>query len=462
MPTADPVEELRARATLSPLAWLAMRSPGTAAEAFAEFHDELTALPDPGVQQLRAVYRSSAKTTLVGAMAVWALDTAEPDDPNRVRGVLIVRANGTFCRQSRDAVERLALLAGLPVEVRHTDGLVIVNDMPIWTKAPGMATRGINYINRDGEVIRPNLHVIDDLEDDDTAASLTQTERLERYLLKVVIPTAGTQHPPRVIVLGTPLSPISLIAKMIRQEAPFDPDGGWVAPLVIPYQGDDGEPAWPDTHDPGLEARTADDVWATEYMLEPLPPGSLVFPPKRTIWVPDDDIPRLTYRIGVDPATGDGTDRTGIVATGLAGGGLFTIAAICWEGDGDEVPGKVVELIDRLRTAGHHCDGVAVEAVGAFRFVARRTAEAVYPIPTAHGKPRDSKLVRAHELTRWHKADAVHFAESLRGTPVDVETHSWNRRGLTVTGHDDMPDGWCWSARATTDGWSVQPPRAAA
>ena len=474
MPTAaDPVEELRARAALSPLAWLAMRSPGTAAEAFADFHEDLTALPAPGEQQLRAVFRSAAKTTLVAAMAVWAVDTGQ------VRSVLIIRSNGSYCRDSRDEIEDLAHRAGLPVEVRHTDDLVVIDAtrpdgsalrVPIWTKAPGKATRGIGYRNNYGERIRPELIIVDDVEDDDSARSATETDRIERYVTKVVIPTADTKHPGRVIVLGTPLSPTSMVAKMMRQEAPFDEATGWSPPMVVRYTSERegrGVPAWPDMFNPNLFERTADDVYATEYDLEPLPSGSLVFPPARTNWVRLADFPRLTYRIGVDPATGEidtkgRSDRTGIVAAGLHAGGLWVPAAICWEGDGDETPGKVVELIDQLAKAGHVCDGVAVEAVGGFRFVARRVAELVHPIPTAHGTPKDSKLVRAQDLNRWHKVDAVTFAEELRGTPLDVEFHTWNRRGQTVTGHDDMPDGLIWAGRAATDGWSVQPPQPAA
>jgi hypothetical protein len=445
-PTVADVNRLTADASDSALAWLAMRSPGTVPERFAPFHTDLVALPNPGERQGRIVFRSAAKTTLVHGTAVWAIDTGQ------TRGVLIIRANASFCRQSRDAIERLALLSGLPVEVRHNDDLAIISGTPVWTKSPKAATRGVNHTNRAGEVVRPDLIIVDDLEDDESARSMMQTERLERYLTRVVIPTASTKYPARVVVLGTPLSPTALVSKIIRREPPFDT---WLPPMVVPYMVD-GAPSWRQTFDPELEANTADDVFATEYQLHPLPPKSLVFPPDRTLWL--RTLPAMRVKIGVDPATGDGKDRTGIVATGLAPGGLHVVDAVCWDGDGEEAPGEVAAMVARLQADGHVVAGVTVEAVGGFKFLAKHVARAVAPIPVTYGNPKTGKLERAQELTRWHKKQALIWSEHLRGSALDVETHSWTRNGQTVTGHDDTPDALCWSARATTDGWRVQPP----
>lgn len=443
--------ELVDRATQDPLSWLLLFSPNTAEQPFAPFHPDLVNLPSPGERQARVVFRSAAKTTLVHATGVHAIHT------NRARGVLIVRATGVYCRQSRDAIATLGEAAGLDVQVRHVDHLVIINDRPIWTVAPGIATRGLQYVNTEGEVIRPDLIIVDDLEDDDTARSQMQTERLERYLLRTVIPTASTGHPAAVIMLGTPLSPICLISKAMRREPPFDT---WLPPMVVPYVDADGQPAWSGTFDPDLEARTDDDTYATEYLLHPLPPGTLLFPPDRTRWQPRDAMPAMLVRVGVDPATGDGSDRTGIVATGLAPGGIHVVDAVCWRGNGDDVPYEVAAMIRRLTEAGHTVDHVTVEAVGAFKFAAKAIAAEVAPVQVTHGKPKVSKLERAQDLNVWHKNGGVTLAEELRGSDLDLEVHSWNRHGQTVTGHDDMPDALLWSARATTDGWKAVPPKA--
>ena len=119
-------------------------------------------------------------------------------------------------------------------------------------------------------------------------------------------------------------------------------------------------------------------------------------------------------------------------------------------------------MAERLTSDGHTMVGVTVEAVGGFKFLAKHVARAVAPIPVTYGNPKTGKLERAQELTRWHKREAVTWSEHLRGSELDVETHSWTRAGLTVTGHDDMPDALCWSARAATEGWRIQPPADAA
>ena len=57
-----------------------------------------------------------------------------------------------------------------------------------------------------------------------------------------------------------------------------------MTPLIVPIVNEDGEPNWPEVFDPELENRVPPITWATEYMLEAVPAGTLYFPPAQTVW----------------------------------------------------------------------------------------------------------------------------------------------------------------------------------
>ena len=200
-------------------------------------------------------------TTLTTAFVLWAIKT------RKTNGVVWVSATGDDTIIDREAMHRLGALAGMDVTaIGH--GPVIVDGVPVWTKTPKGAVRGIRYVTPFGETIRPDTVIIDDIETRETARSKMQTDRLERWMSADLFATAGHKRPIRVIMLGTPITPTSIIAKAMRREAPFDT---WLPPLIVPYLNAEGEATWPAMFDPELERRTEDGAWANEYMLQPLP-----------------------------------------------------------------------------------------------------------------------------------------------------------------------------------------------
>jgi hypothetical protein len=430
---------------LDPLAWMATVAPDSITEAFADYQYDLTEWLPEGERQARVVFRGAAKSTLTTALVLWAIRTG------RTKGIVWVRATGDDTQIDREAMLRLGTLAGMDVTaVGH--GPVIVNGVPVWTKTPKGAVRGIRYVTRSGETVRPDTVIIDDIETRETARSKMQTDRLERWMSADLFATAGHKRPIRVIMLGTPITPTSIIAKAMRRERPYDT---WLAPLIVPYLNAEREPAWPAMFDPELERRTEDGAWSNEYMLQPLPDGALMFSPDRTRWLPDYD--RRTVWVGVDPA-GDGDDATAAVAACSTADGLLIVDALQWRGHSEDAPAEIAAFIRRLTEDGWPVAGVNFEAVGAFSFMANRTANLVSPVPVVFETPRQSKTERALPMARWHKMNAVQMLERLRGTPLDVEMHTWTREGYTVTGHDDLIDSAVWACGAATSGWSIEPP----
>lgn len=430
---------------MDPLAWMAVVAPDSITEEFADYQYDLTEWLPEGERQARVVFRGAAKSTLTTALVLWAIKTG------KTRGIVWVRATDNDTLIDREAMVRLGALAGMDVTAVGR-GPVLVNGVPVWTKTPRGAVRGIRHVTPQGGTIRPDTVIIDDIETRETARSAMQTERLERWMSADLFATAGHKRPMRVIMLGTPITPTSIIAKAMRREKPYDT---WLPPLVVPYLDEEGVPAWPSMFDPDLERRTEDGAWANEYMLQPLPPGALMFPPDRTRWVPESD--RGMVWIGVDPA-GDGDDSTGVVAAMSTGAGLVIPDALQWHGHSEEAPMQIAAFVRRLHDEGFRVAGVNFEAVGAFTFMANRTANLLAPIPVVYEVPRVSKQERALPMARWHKLGAVTVWDRLRGTALDVEMHTWTRDGYTVTGHDDMIDAAVWAAGAATSGWAIEPP----
>lgn len=447
----SPSEVLAAQARLHPLQWLKHRTPDAVPSPYAKYHHQLAELPKPGTAQLRCVFRGAAKTTITSGMVVHAAIY------RRARGILVVCATFRDCKSARQRITRLAQRAGYPVHNDAEQELTVINGVPIWFRSPGGAVRGINWTAPDGEIIRPNFCVIDDLETRETARSLEQTTKNETWLFSDALATAGPEHPMAVIMLGTPITPSCLVAKAMRREPPFDV---WEPPVIVPIVDADGKPAWPATFREDTLRLVPPITKATEYDLNPLPEGTLLFPSRLTAWRNTPTNSNMV--IAVDPAGGAketkasrnrDPDNTGIVAMCLTPRGLHIADAVCYKGSRVGMPDKVLEVRNRMVAAGHRVFQVAVEAVGGWEFAADTIADRVDPTFTTCEKPIESKIERALRLTLWHSAGAVTASPHLQGSDWDVEFHSWTQEGQTVTGHDDMGDATVWGGAILTDVW---------
>ena len=448
-----PAERQLAEAVLDPLAFATL-SPNTVPNRYAPFHRQLTAWPtEPGTQQARIVYRGAAKTTLTRMMILWAIRFGH------TKGVVYIRATAPDTAQDREAFENLAARYGMRCEVRNAEQLVIVNDVPLWTKSPRNPVRGLTHTLPDGSVIRPDIVIVDDVETEETSRSKTQTDQLQRTLFSAAFQTGDADHPVKVIMLGTPLSPTALISKAIRREPPFDT---WAEPLVQPVINRDGTPAWPDKHDPGKQARTPSITWATEYMLETVPIDTVYFPPDRTIWRPTPK--GQTVWVGVDPA-GDGPDATGIAGVAMIPaddmspfGGLHTVNATAWTGPAAQAPLQIARFVRELRDEGHTVGGVLFEAnQGPWQFMVTETAQLLAPLRVQSEPPVISKSERALRFTLWHQHQQWSADPRLRGTTYDTELHTFTVDEQTVSGHDDVFDAAMWAAGVATGGPLVRP-----
>lgn len=445
MPTA--LERLTAKAVFDPLAWLRRYAPRSVPARYAPYHRKLVEMPEPGHAQLRAVYRGAAKTTVIRGLVVHGAIR------RKARGILLVVATYGKAKEHRQALARLARLAGVSVSTDAEQNLVVIGDVPIWTHTPGGAVRGINWINpATGETIRPNWLIVDDLETRDSARSATQTQEREDWLFSDAMATDESAHPMSTVLLGTPITPNSIVARAMRREPPYEV---WDEPLIVPYEDADGNPAWPGQHDPTRRQRTPAITMATEYDMNPLPPGTLLFPEEATAWrdVPAGPFPAV---LAVDPA-GDGPDATAAALVSLTERGLHVVDAIVFDGQMFDAPAAVVTMCERARGLGWEIAAGLVEAVGVAKYVTRELQRELWFTVTSE-TPRGGKIDRMLPLTVWHAAGAVSMAPHLKGTRFDLEVHSITQAGQTVTGHDDAPDVLAWACAPLTNGWRTEPP----
>lgn len=452
-PDPSSLQVLTARAVFEPLAWLKRWTPAAVPADYAPHHERLVELPEPGHSQVRVVWRGSAKTTLTRGLVGWLCER------RKVRGVLWVRANGSDCKDDREALARVCAMRGIPCQVDGSLGRLVVNGVPIWTRTPGGAVRGLNWTNPDtGEVVRPDLCVIDDLETRETARSKTQTELIGQWLFSDALQTGEQAHPMRTILNGTPITPTCLVSKAMRREAPFDM---WDEPLVVPMLAEDGTPNWPEQYDPTLRDRVPAITLATEYDLQTLPPGQLYFPRHHTVWA--DTPERVRCWVGVDPA-GDGEDATGLAAVALLPGvGLHVVDAMAWEGLASQMPLQVSAFVRRLQASEHSVAGVLFEAnKGAWQWAAREVRDLLAPITVQAEAPTLSKGERAIPVTLWHQLGQFSLATHLQGSVADSQLHSFTMQEQTVSGHDDVFDAIMWAAGVATQGHTVKPAPAAA
>lgn len=90
-------------------------------------------------------------------------------------------------------------------------GRIVVNGIMIKAVGAGMKVRGLKYRGN-----RPDLVLVDDLENDELVESLERREKLERWFNKALLPSM--QKEGRLIMIGTILHYDSLLNKIIDSE----------------------------------------------------------------------------------------------------------------------------------------------------------------------------------------------------------------------------------------------------
>jgi phage terminase large subunit-like protein len=94
---------------------------------------------------------------------------------------------------------------------KWSEGEIIVNGIMVKALGAGMKVRGLKY-----KESRPDLIVVDDLENDELVESIERRDKLERWVNGALIPSMGKGG--RIVFIGTILHYDSLLAKILDKE----------------------------------------------------------------------------------------------------------------------------------------------------------------------------------------------------------------------------------------------------
>lgn len=186
----------------------------------------------------------------------------------------------------------------------------------ITAKGAEQKLRGLKWRNR-----RPNLILVDDLEDDEQVESQDRREKLRRWFFRALLPMGSDDCLIRVV--GTILHEDSLLARLIRNKH-------WTSKLYRAHAAFDdfGRILWPEKFSEAIlrgkrdmfVADGEDSSYSQEYLNEPIAPTNIYFAPKG--FIPLTTASRRapkTYYVGIDFAISKAqhADRTAIVVAGL-------------------------------------------------------------------------------------------------------------------------------------------------
>jgi phage terminase large subunit-like protein len=104
--------------------------------------------------------------------------------------------------------EKLIAFYGDMVSKSWSESEIVVNDILIKAVGAGMKVRGLKYLDA-----RPDLIIVDDLENDELVESAERRDKLERWFNGALIPSMSKNG--RVVVIGTILHYDSLLSKII-------------------------------------------------------------------------------------------------------------------------------------------------------------------------------------------------------------------------------------------------------
>lgn len=284
-----------------------------------KFHEEIYSLITQDCSYIAlAAPRGFAKSTTVSLVYVlWAALTGKS------RFIVIISDTYSQSKLFLETIKRelesnefIKLMYGKQQTEKWSEGEIeLALGCKILAKGQGMKMRGLKYGNT-----RPDLVVLDDLENSELVESKDRRDKLERWFNAEVLPSLAQN--PKVIYVGTILHDDSLLKKVI------DNYTGWEKRLYKAIQ-DDGTSLWPERLSiedlNNIKAQYIEkgqlDLFYSEYMNEPVNDTLREF---KTDWLKycrEDQVPsNLRIITTCDPAISekDTADYTAIVTTGIA------------------------------------------------------------------------------------------------------------------------------------------------
>lgn len=415
-----------------------------------------------GVRSFTAAFRGGGKTT---TLCVGQPLEAIAQGSHRL--IVLVKFNKSMAEEGlqiiRDELDRNPLLVNdwpsleyvqkFAGRGRKTDKVdeILLRGGRILAFGAGEALRGL--LRRDpvtGELVRPDLVLLDDLEDPEQVRSKLRTDRLEEWVFADVAGLAGPGAPLDILAIWNTIGPDALAVRALKGQGRF---AGWdSASFPAEYIDEEGnrQPQWEglplEDLDHLLEPHNPDgtanehflgvSTYATEYLLDPRSREDTVF---KEEWLkfgtapPWEGLRHITG--GVDPAASEKTtaDYSACVWVGLDNKNNIWVKSV-WRG---RMSSKaLMDSVEKdARKIGVTDSKVAYEAVGGFAWGVEMLRDRGLATSPVH--PQHDKISRAQFAATRMEGGHILIDESLEDSEFVHELLAFG-----TGGHDDFVDAF--------------------
>lgn len=353
--------------------------------------------------------------------------------------------------------------------------IVTKNNRKIRAAGSGKRMRGMRH-----GPYRPDLVILDDIENDENVKSPEQRDKLQSWLTKAVLKLGAADDTLDVVYIGTVLHYDSVLARTLKnplwEHRSFKAVIEWPHRMdlwdkweeVLLNQGEEEADAfylarqsemdrgavvsWPSMRPIArlmkIRARDGHSSFDSELQNDPLSDEDAPF--KVTFWVAEN--PRWIFFGAVDPSMGkqgQGRDPSAILVGGMdrQTGVLDVVeASIC-----KRLPDKIIEDVIAAQKRWH-CLAWVVEAVQFQEFfrteIVKRSAQQGIPVPARPVTPHTDKQLRIESLTP-HVNNKLIRCHPSQSTLLEQLRH-WPKAD-----HDDGPDALEMLWRAALAGAAV-------
>ncbi|MCV2359643.1 phage terminase large subunit [Paucibacter sp. TC2R-5] len=444
---------------------------------------EIVAAPT-GQTDAIAAPRGEAKSTLVSQLFVlWCLVT------KRKRYPVIVMDSIDQAYPMLEAIKaelefnpRLAL--DFPEQVGQgrvwqAGTIVTRGDAKVQVAGSGKKLRGLRH-----GPYRPDLCVLDDIENDDQVRNPDQRDKLQAWLSKTVLPLGGAGAKFDVVYIGTILHYDSVLSRTLAnplwRAARFKALLAWPQDMTLWERweealrnfGEAAADAFYAAHQQAMDAGSAVS-WAarpllvlmkirardghhtfdSEYQNDPVAGDSAPFASAISYWasLPDCRPAELIFFGAVDPSLGKAgasRDPSALLVGALhrPTGVLYVVEALIKKRLPDKIISDVIELQRRYRCALWVVESVQFQEFLRTELIKRAHAASV-PMPARAISPSSDKLLRIESL-QPHMQNQQILLHSSQTTLVEQLRH------FPKADHDDGPDALQMLWMAATSGLS--------
>ena len=286
--------------------------------------------------------------------------------------------------------------------------IITKNDIKVQVAGSGKKMRGWTH-----GPYRPDLIVLDDIENDEQVRNPEQRDKLESWLKSTVLHLGGVGEKADVIYIGTILHYDSVLNRTLNN--PMWRSKKFKAMLQWPERmdlWDEREAILRNNGNAGAAMAQAMQFWTS---------------------LPND----LVYFGALDPSLGKAgasRDPSAILVGGYqrSSGKLFVVEAQIKK----RLPDLIIEDVIRLHKQ-YHCAMWFVETVQFQEFLkdelVKRSAQRGYPVPARAVKPNSDKMLRIETL-QPHMANGLIWLHSSQATLIEQLRH------FPKAAHDDGPD----------------------